>query len=160
MSEAIPVSEILGAWPESPDNLIPALQKIQSEQRYLSEDALRAAARYFHTPLPHVYHVATFYKCFSLEPRGRHHVKVCLGTACHVRGATLVLDRLLRELKLGTPGTTKDLEFTLETVRCVGCCGLAPVVVVDSKTHPHLSQARVPVLVKKYKPPERAKATP
>lgn len=160
MSEATHVTEILGGWPETPENLIPALQKIQSEQHYLSEDALRAASRYFHTPLPHVYHVATFYKCFSLEPRGRHHVRVCLGTACHVRGAPRVLERLLRELKLGAPGTTEDFEFTVETVRCVGCCGLAPVVVVDTKTHPHLSQARVPVLVKKYGRKEQVKATP
>ena len=159
MSEAPRVFEILQAWPESRENLIPALQQIQSERHYLSEDALRAAAQRFHTPLPHVYHVATFYKCFSLEPRGRHTVRVCLGTACHVRGAPRVLDRMLRELKLGAPGTTGDFQFTLETVRCVGCCGLAPVVVVDTKTHPHLSQAKVPALVKKYGRKEEAKAS-
>jgi NADH:ubiquinone oxidoreductase subunit E len=158
MSEATPVTEILGAWPERPENLIPALQRIQSERHYLPEDALRAASRHFHTPLTQVYRVATFYNCFSLEPRGRHYVRVCLGTACHVRGATLVLDRLLRELKLGAPGTTKDLEFTVETVRCVGCCGLAPVVSVDTKTHPHLSQAKVPSLVKRYSRKEQVKA--
>ncbi len=150
MSDAIPVEQILESWPGCAQNLIPALQKIQSEHHYLSEPALRAVSSYFHLPLPQVFHVATFYNCFSLEPVGKHLVQVCLGTACHVRGAPRVLDKLLRELKLPLPGTTKDFNYTVRTVRCMGCCGLAPVVRVDANTHPHLTQARVPGLLKKY----------
>ena len=131
--------------------LIPALQEIQAQHNYLPEPALRAVAQRLNVPLTEVFHVATFYSCFSLEPVGKHLVQVCLGTACHVRGAPRVLDRLLRELKLGHLGTTRDFEFTIRTVRCIGCCGLAPVLRVDTNTHPHLTQAKVPGLLKRYR---------
>ncbi len=108
-------------------------------------------AQRLNVPLTEVFHVATLYSCFSLEPVGKHLVQVCLGTACHVRGAPRVLDRLLRELKLGHLGTTRDFEFTVRAVRCIGCCGLAPVLRVDSNTHPHLTQAKVPGLLKRYR---------
>lgn len=135
---------------ERRENLIPVLEEIQSQFRYLPEEMLRTVSLRFRIPLTQVYHVATFYNCFSLEPVGRHVVQVCLGTACHVRGAPRVLDRLLRELRLPAPGTTEDCEFTVRTVRCVGCCGLAPVARVDSNTHPRLTQAKVPGLLKRY----------
>ncbi len=147
----VDVSEVLGAWTERAENLIPVLQEIQERLHYLPEPTLREVSRRLRVPLTEVFHVATFYNCFSLEPVGKHLVQVCLGTACHVRGGPKVLDRLLRELKLGNPGTTNDFEFTVKTVRCIGCCGLAPVVRVDNNTHPHLTQARVPGLVKKYR---------
>ena len=108
-------------------------------------------ARKLRVPLTDVYQVATFYGCFSLVPRGRHQVQVCLGTACHVRGAPRVLDRILTDLKLAEPGTTRDRQFTVLTVRCVGCCGLAPVVRVDNHTHPHLTQAKVRSVLNKYR---------
>lgn len=148
--EAAQGKETMWNWSEHGENLIPALQQIQSEFHYLPEEALRAVARHFQVPLARVFHVATFYNCFSLEPVGDHVVQVCLGTACHVRGAPRVLDKVLRELKLSAPGTTADCQFTVTTVRCVGCCGLAPVVRVDSNTHPHLTQTKVPGLLKKY----------
>jgi NADH-quinone oxidoreductase subunit E len=141
---------LLAGWEERADNLIPVLQEIQSEFHYLPEEALRDVAHRFGLPLVRVFHVATFYSCFSLEPVGRHLMQVCLGTACHVRGAPRVLDRVLRDLKLAAPGTSEDFEFTVKTVRCMGCCGLAPVLRVDSNTHPHLTQAKVPGLLKKY----------
>lgn len=150
MSEAVQVNQILWNWPEKPENLIPALQQIQTQFRYLPEESLRAVSRHFRISLTRVFHVATFYSCFSLEPVGRHLTQVCLGTACHVRGAPRVLDRLLRELKLRAPGTTNDCEFTVKTVRCMGCCGLAPVLRVDNNTHPHVTQAKVPGLLKRY----------
>jgi NADH-quinone oxidoreductase subunit E len=150
-ADKVSVDEILSGGSERAENLIPVLQEIQARYRYLPEDALRAVSRRFHIPLTQVFHVATFYNCFSLEPVGRHLMQVCLGTACHVRGAPRVLDRLLRDLKLRGPGTTDDLEFTVRTVRCVGCCALAPVVRVDDNTHSHLTQARVPGLLKKYR---------
>lgn len=153
MSEqtAAVVSNILHQIPNRQDQLIPILQGIQDECRYLPEKALREVADRLKVPLAQVFHVATFYNCFSLEPVGEHLIQVCLGTACHVRGASRVLDRLLKELNLGTPGTTEDFAFTVRSVRCIGCCGLAPVVRVDNNTHPHLTQARIPGVVKKYK---------
>lgn len=150
MSEAATLDHVLGAWAERAENLIPILQEIQAEFHYLSEAALREVSSRLSVPLREVFHVATFYNCFTLEPVGVHLVQVCLGTACHVRGAPRVLDRVLRELKLGTPGTTKDYQFTVRTVRCVGCCGLAPVVRVDANTHAQMSQAKVRGLLKKY----------
>ena len=153
-SEVIKVEEILQGWSERADDLIPILQEIQEQYHYLPEPALREVARRLDIPLTEVFHVATFYNCFSLEPVGRHLVQVCTGTACHVRGAPRVLDRVLRDLSLAGPGTTPDLEFTVRTVRCVGCCALAPVVRVNTNTHPHLTQAKVPGLLKKYRPGE------
>lgn len=151
MNDAIPVERILKGWPGYAQNLIPALQKIQFEHHYLSEPALRAVAHYFHIPLSRVFHVATFYNSFSLEPRGRHQVRVCLGTACHVRGGQRILDKALRELSLTASGTTSDGEFSVEPVRCLGCCALAPVVRVDQRTYGHLQQSRVPRLLQSYR---------
>lgn len=145
------VTELLEGWSERAEDLIPILQQIQEEYRYLPEEALRQVSERLRLSLSDVFHVATFYNCFSLEPVGEHLVQVCLGTACHVRGAPRVLDRILRDLKLGAPGTTPDQQFTVRTVRCIGCCGLAPVVRVDANTHPHLTQPRVPGLLKKYR---------
>jgi NADH:ubiquinone oxidoreductase subunit E len=143
-------------------NLIPILQEVQDAYRYLPQEVLRKISQKLRVPLTEVYQVATFYRCFSLVPRGKHVIQVCLGTACHVRGAPRVLDRILRDLKMAAPGTTGDLQFTVETVRCIGCCGLAPVARVDNaNTHPHLTQAKVAGVLKKYEakaePPTAAK---
>ena len=130
------------------------LQEVQDTYRYLPQEVLERIAKKLRVPLTEVYQVATFYRCFSLVPRGKHVIQVCLGTACHVRGAPRVLDRMLRDLKMAAPGTSEDLQFTVETVRCIGCCGLAPVARVDNaNTHPHLTQAKVPGLLKKYQKP-------
>ena len=123
MSEPIQVDSILQGSAERAENLIPVLQEIQARFHYLPEEALRAVSRRLRVPLTEVFHVATFYNCFSLEPRGRHLVRVCLGTACHVRGGQRILDKVLRELKLPASGTTPDFNFTVEPVRCLGCCG-------------------------------------
>ena len=149
---------ILARWPDRAEHLIAILQDIQDEYHYLPEPALRDVARRLHLPLTEVFHVATFYNCFTLEPVGKHLIQVCLGTACHVRGAPRILDRLLRDLKLRAPGTTDDYEFTVRTVRCIGCCGLAPVARVDANTHPHLTQTKVPGLLKRYRRQETAQA--
>src|SRR5574341_773862 len=158
MSTTAEVEALLHERPLRSDELIAVLQEIQERFHYLPEEALRTVSRRLRIPLTQVFHVATFYNCFSLEPLGEHLVQVCLGTACHVRGAARVLDRLLRDLKLSEPGTTQDCEFTVRTVRCVGCCALAPVVRVDANTHPHLTQAKVPGLLKKYRPKEKRQA--
>ncbi len=156
--ETATMDEALAQYDERRANLIPILQDIQAAYSYLPEDLLRRVSRKLKVPLAGVYQVATFYRCFSLTPIGRHVIQVCLGTACHVRGAPRVLDRLLRDLRLPEPGTTHDLQFTVETVRCFGCCGLAPVARVDKHVHPHLTQTKVPGLLKKYRRPMRSSA--
>lgn len=150
MNETTTVDEVLRGWTEQAENLIPILQEIQAKFHYLPEPTLREVSERLHVPLTEVFHVATFYNCFSLEPVGDHLVQVCLGTACHVRGAPRVLDRMLRELRLAEPGTTRDHQFTVRTVRCIGCCGLAPVVRVDANVHPSMTQAKVRGMLKKY----------
>lgn len=145
------VEPLLEQYEAQRTNLIPILQEVQDAYRYLPQGVLRKVSQKLRVPLTEVYQVATFYRCFSLVPRGRHVIQVCLGTACHVRGAPRVLDRILRDLKMAGPGTSSDLQFTVETVRCIGCCGLAPVARVDNtNTHPHLTQTKVAGLLKKY----------
>ena len=149
-AETQQVEALLGHFDDARSNLIAILQEVQTTYYYLPQPVLRRVAEKLNVPLPEIYHVATFYNCFSLEPVGKHLVQVCLGTACHVRGGPKVLDRILRDLKLGTPGTTNDFNFTVRTVRCIGCCGLAPVVTVDTKVHHHLTQAKATSMLKKY----------
>ena len=134
-------------------SLIPILQEIQSTFFYLPEPALRRVARKLQIPMSEVYQVATFYRCFSLKPRGKHLVQVCLGTACHVRGGDLILERAETEAGVVAPGNTSaDLQFTVEPVRCLGCCGLAPVMRVDKDTFAHLEQGKVRGVLNKYRP--------
>lgn len=111
--------------------LIHALQHIQEEENYLPEESLKLLSEKFDIPLSFVYSTATFYKQFYLTPRGKKIVKVCTGTACHVRGAGEVLDKLKDEFDVDDGETTEDLSMTLETVGCIGCCGLAPVATVN-----------------------------
>ena len=151
-TEAEQLEVILGQFEESRASLIPILQEVQSTYLYVPQPALRRVSVKLSVPLVDIFHVATFYNCFSLEPVGKHVVQVCLGTACHVRGGPKVLDRILRDLKLPQPGTTKDSAFTVRTVRCIGCCGLAPVVRVDDRVHHHLTQAKVSGMLKLYRP--------
>jgi len=157
-SEMEELENLLRVCEDSRESLIPLLQEIQEKYFYLPEPALRRVAQKLKVPLRDVYQVATFYSCFSLEPVGRNLVQVCLGTACHVRGAPNVLDRILRDLKLPAPGTTDDREFTVRSVRCIGCCGLAPVLRVGRNTHPAMTQAKVKGMLNKYRRKEARQA--
>jgi len=130
--------------------LIAMLQDIQKDKGYLPEDDLSMIASRVRVPLSRLYSLATFYKAFSLVPRGRHCVNVCLGTACHVRGGARLLDKLERDLDIKPGETTGDKRFTLEAVRCVGCCGLAPVVVIDENFHGKLNQKSLEKVLKSY----------
>ena len=150
--EAQDVKPLLAHFGDERANLIPILQEIQATFSYLPQEALRRVARKLQIPITEVYQVATFYRCFSLRPRGRHLVQVCLGTACHVRGGELVLERAQTETGAGITGTSADMEFTVEPVRCLGCCGLAPVMRVDRDTFAHLEQAKVRGVLNRYKP--------
>jgi len=151
---------VLGNFEDRRANLIPILQEIQARFYYLPEEALRRVARKLQVPLPEIYQVATFYRCFSLKPRGKHLVQVCLGTACHVRGGDRVLERTQTETGAGPSGTSADYEFTVEPVRCLGCCGLAPVMRVDKQTFAHIDQTKVRGVINKFKPQPKKAAAP
>ena len=124
-------------------SLISTLEKVQSRYGYLPEDALRAVAEQTGRSLVDIYGVATFYRAFSLKPRGKHLVSVCLGTACHVRGGPAIAEEIQQQLKIRPGETTTDREFTLETVNCLGACALGPVIVVDGHYFPSVKTSMV-----------------
>ncbi len=132
-----------------PETLIQVLQDVNLEYGYLPQFALRYVAGSLDVPLSTVFHVATFYTAFSLEPRGRHLIKVCMGTACHTRGAQRVLEEFERQLEIGYGETTEDSLFSLETVNCLGCCALGPVVMIDGDYH-QVSPNKVSSIIKTY----------
>ena len=145
------VHSIIESYKGEQGLLISLLQDIQAECGYLPKEVLIEISAKLDIPASQVYSVATFFKAFTLKPRGRHMISVCLGTACHVRGATDILSKLERDLGIEEGSTTEDIRFSLETVRCVGCCSLAPVVVIDKDTYGRLSQQKVPDILEQYK---------
>ena len=145
------VEAIIHKYGGSRDSLISMLQDIQYEYKYLPENMLRLVAKQLELPLIQVYGVATFFKAFSLKPRGKHIVSVCLGTACHVRGAPAVLDEVERQLGTEPGETTEDMQFTLETVNCLGACALGPIMVVDGKYHGQVGPGKVKKILNRYK---------
>ena len=149
------VEEVIREYDSSPDSLISILQDVQSEYRYLPESILKLVARKLGLPLIQVYGVATFFKAFSLKPRGKHLLSVCLGTACHVRGAPAVLDEVERELRIEPGETSEDMQFTLETVNCLGACALGPIMVVDGEYHGQIVPGKVQAIINRCKKPPR-----
>jgi len=144
------VDQIIAEHAGETSSLIQVLLDIQGENHWLPREALERISERLQVPLARVQHIATFYKAFSLVPKGRHQVHVCLGTACHVRGAPRVLDTV-QDLTGLKPGETDlDLKFSLETVNCLGCCALGPVIEVDGKTHGNVSTAGTPDVLKSY----------
>ncbi|MEW5692624.1 MAG: NADH-quinone oxidoreductase subunit NuoE [Candidatus Hydrogenedentota bacterium] len=129
--------------------LISVLQDIQKEYNWLPQEALIEVAKKLNVPLVYVYGVATFYKSFSLKPRGKHIITVCLGTACHVRNAQSIVDAISRKLGIKPGETTSDLIFSLETVNCLGCCAIGPIVMVDNKYYGEMSVKKVDALLTK-----------
>ncbi len=123
------------------DALIQVLLDVQKEKRWLPGEVLRHIGARLEVPLPRVYQVATFYKAFSLRPRGRHLITVCMGTACHVRGSPVLLDRVSQKLGIRAGATTSDDRFTLLTVNCMGCCALGPVLAIDETYYSNPSAA-------------------
>jgi len=113
--------------------LIQVLLEIQRQNRWLPKEALKQVSQSLGVALTQIYHIATFYKAFSLKPKGRHSVTVCLGTACQVRGAPRLLDKVTETLKIKEGESSADMQFSLDTVRCLGCCALGPVMVVDGE---------------------------
>jgi NADH-quinone oxidoreductase subunit E len=154
MSEAIMdpglVDRIIDEHGCEASSLIQVLLAVQSEHHWLPREALERISERLAVPLSLVQHITTFYKAFSLVPRGRHQVHVCTGTACHVRGAPRVLDTVQSLTGIRPGETDPDLKFSLETVNCLGCCALGPVVEIDGKAHGNLSTARTEEVLGSY----------
>ncbi len=132
--------------------LIPALQKVQTEDGYISRERILEIHRNSGIPLAHIYGVATFYSQFRLHPVGKNIIKVCHGTACHVAGANGISKSLEDALEIGNGETTKDRVFTLETVSCIGCCSLAPVIMVNNATYGNLKPGDLKKIIRHYRP--------
>jgi NADH-quinone oxidoreductase subunit E len=128
-------------------NLIPILQLIQERHQYLPAEAIQMVGKYLEIPPAEVYGVATFYNQFRFNPPGRHPIKVCLGTACHVRGGDIILENFERKLEIKDGETTPDKEFSIERVACVGCCALAPVTVMGETVHGNMAPSKVEGLI-------------
>jgi len=144
------IDRIIDGHGAEASSLIQVLLQIQSENHWLPREALVRVAERLKVPLSRIQHIATFYKAFSLVPKGRHEVHICMGTACHVRGAARVLDKV-QDLTGIRPGETDlELKFSLETVNCLGCCALGPVMEIDGTTHGKLSTARTADVLKGY----------
>ncbi|HHE39045.1 MAG TPA: NADH-quinone oxidoreductase subunit NuoE [Candidatus Cloacimonetes bacterium] len=144
------VDQIIKKWNSDPDFVIEMMQDIQDEFKYIPEEALETITLQTKVPLAHLYHIATFYKSFSLTPRGKYEIQVCTGTACHVKGAPLIIDAFKRELNIEIGETTQDGKFTLEEVRCLGCCSLAPVVMINDDIYGDFTSDKIKTVLKKY----------
>jgi len=149
--DLLKVEAIMREYRARRGNLMPILQRINATYNYLPIDLLRYIASALDIPLSQLYNIATFYNAFSLVPRGRHIVALCRGTACHVRGSAVLLERLEQELGVIDGGTTDDFRFTLQTVRCIGCCSIAPAVRVDQDTYGNVQPGQLLDILGKYK---------
>jgi NADH-quinone oxidoreductase subunit E len=139
--------EIVARYNREKSSLIAILQDVQDTYKYLPKDIIAYISRELFVPLTKIYEVATFYKSLSLVPQGEHKLKLCMGTACHVRGAARILDKLERDLELKPGQTSQDQKFTLITVNCVGACALGPVMVVDNEYHGQINFKKVDKLI-------------
>ncbi|MEE4607278.1 MAG: NAD(P)H-dependent oxidoreductase subunit E [Desulfobacteraceae bacterium] len=143
------VAHIIGKYHNDEGFLVPILQDVQKEFNYLPQEALTAVGAQLQVPLSRIYEVATFYRAFSLTPRGKHQMSLCVGTACHVRGAPMIQDGIERVLDIRAGQTTADLEFTFETVNCLGACALGPILVVDAEYQGQMTLSKANKLLKK-----------
>ena len=148
--EAQVVENILQKHPKDQSSIIQVLLDIQNELYYIPRDVLEYVSDYLNVPLSRTYGLATFYKAFSLKPKGKYPIAVCTGTACHVQGAVRILEQIERELKVKEGETTPDKKFSVETVRCLGCCGLAPVVTVGKNLHGKVPTSKISKILKQY----------
>ncbi|MDM8526254.1 NADH-quinone oxidoreductase subunit NuoE [Desulfococcaceae bacterium HSG8] len=137
----------IGKFEKERGNLIPVLQMIQEKHAYLPEASIKTVAEHLEIPACEVYGVATFYNQFRFHPPGKHPIKVCLGTACHVKSGDIILENFERKLGIKDGETTPDKEFSVERVACVGCCALAPVAIVSETVHGHMAPSKVEGLI-------------
>jgi len=153
----IEIGQFLDRESEGEGSLITALENIQSRFHYLPPEALIMASEKLGVPLSQAYAVATFYQAFSLKPRGRHSVCVCMGTACHVRGSAHVLNRLETELGVKSGETTRDRFFSLNTVNCLGACALGPIILADNEYSGHMTPQKADMLIRRIQRNEERK---
>lgn len=149
--DAQALDTILQRHPKDPSSIIQVLLDIQNELYYLPKDVLEHVSRYLDVPISRAYYLATFYKAFSLKPKGKYPIAVCTGTACHVQGALKIMDTISREIGIKEGETTPDKKFSIESVRCLGCCGLAPVVTVGKNLHGKVPISKVSKILQQYK---------
>lgn len=143
--------EFIAEWKGKRGNLIMVLHKVQEEFGYIPRDVSLALTELMDTPLAKIYGVVTFYHFFKLNKPGKHRIQVCMGTACYLKGAQTLVDELSKVLDVPVGETTKDDNFTLEAVRCIGCCGLAPVLTIDDEVYGRLTKDQLPGIIAKYK---------
>ena len=149
MGEIDRIARVLRVYPQDPRYLLAILLDIQEKEKYLSTSAMKQTAEYLSVPDSRVYAVATFYSTLSMRKKGRKIIRVCMGTACHLRGSGSVLEEISKQLGIKTGETSANGEYTLETVNCVGACALAPVIIAEDRTYGKMSLAKVAdVLVK------------
>jgi len=144
------IDKIINKYQSDASSLIQVLLEIQSENRWLPKEVLEKVSKKLKVPINRIQHIATFYKAFSLVPRGRHEIHVCMGTACHVRGSPRLLGTVQDLIGIRPGETDLDLKFSLETVNCLGCCALGPVMVVDGKYHGKIAPAKAGDVLKNY----------
>jgi NADH:ubiquinone oxidoreductase subunit E len=144
------VDAIIARYQGKPGSLIPTLEEVQGVLGYLPNEIQRRIAEGLNLPQNQIFGVVTFYSFFTMVPRGRHTIRVCLGTACYVRGGKKNLDRLVQDLGIEAGDTTPDRRFSLETIRCLGACGLAPVIVVDEDTHKQVKERKAREILERY----------
>lgn len=149
------VKEAIDRFRDMKGALIPVLHEVQDTYGYLPEDVLHLVSDELGIPMTDIYGVTSFYSFFSLEPKGEHIIRVCMGTACYIKGAQSLIDRIGTDLGIKPGETTKDGKFTLEATRCLGACGLAPVMTIDDDVHGRLMQGDIPKVLKKYSEPAK-----
>jgi NADH-quinone oxidoreductase subunit E len=145
------IDAIIERYNSKESAILAILQDIQAKEKYLPKEALEHVGERLHIPLNKIYRVATFFRAFSLMPRGRHEIVVCLGTACHVRGGQRIVDQVTMELGIRSGETTPDRNFTLETVNCLGVCAAGPVVAIDGQYFGKMSSVKVEGTLKKFR---------
>jgi len=148
--------EILARYKGERVELIHILEEVQERLGYLPKEALLEIADFVHTPASAIFGVATFYNRFRFTPMGRHPIRICMGTACHLQGGSLVMEALERELEIKVGGVTPDEEFSLDRIACVGCCVLAPVIVIDREVSPKMTPFKVEEVLAGLKEPQEA----
>ncbi|MEW6010929.1 MAG: NADH-quinone oxidoreductase subunit NuoE [Euryarchaeota archaeon] len=151
------LNKILSRYSGEKSDLVPLLQEIQSEYGYLSEELMKEVSHFTNVPESEIYGVATFYTQFRFIPKGKKHISVCTGTACHVTGAQQIIEGMERHLNIKEGETTPDEEYSLESVGCLGCCALAPAAMVNDEIKSKLSLRNIKKLFNGYKPPESSK---
>lgn len=150
------IQDIIAKYKADKGFLVPILQDVQKEFNYLPKESLELVSTNLDVPLSQIFEVTTFYKAFSLEPRGRFQLSLCVGTACHVRGAPLIVDHIERNLGLKPGETSEDLEYTFETVNCLGACALGPVLVVNEEYHGKITISKTDRILKKLGKKEKS----